>query len=110
VPGLNYVFAETYAPPLSVISVVRLAPNVPPRAARKTAETTMVRVYKLMLKSVAIMAGLRSGGCVMSFPKSLDELDAKSAEYCPADRAALVAARVIKEAPSASCGNVVAAR
>src|SRR5204863_8976733 len=28
VPQLNYVFAETYRPPLSVISVTRLAPSV----------------------------------------------------------------------------------
>ena len=111
VPQLNYVFAETYMPPLSVISVARLAPNVEPQAAKKAAiEITLPRVYKLMLKSVAVMAGLRSSGCVMSFPRSLAELDAKPSEYCPDDRAALVAARVIKETPSATCANVVAAR
>jgi predicted Zn-dependent protease len=111
VPQLNYVFAETYRPPLSVISVTRLAPTVAPVAAKKAAiEITLPRVYMLMLKSVAVMAGLRSGGCVMSFPKSLAELDAKPSEYCADDRAALVAAKVIKEIPSASCANVVASR
>ena len=111
VPDLRYVFAETYRLPMSVISVTRLAPTVEPHVAKKAAiEITMPRVYKLMLKSVAIMAGLRSSGCVMSFPNSLPELDAKPSEYCAEDRATLVAAKVIKETPSATCGNVVSAR
>lgn len=111
VPSLDYVFAETYTPPISVISVVRLAPTVEPHVYKKAAETiTLPRVYKLMLKSVAIMAGLESNGCVMSFPRSLPELDAKPSEYCPNDRAALVAAKVIKETPSGTCSTVVASR
>jgi predicted Zn-dependent protease len=110
VPELNYVFAETYAPPASVISVARLAPTFEPRAAAKAAEITLWRVYKLMLKSVAVMAGLRSTGCVMMFPRSLAELDAKPAEYCADDRAVLVAANVLKETPSSTCSTVVAAR
>lgn len=110
VPELRYVFAETYRPPMSVISVTRFTPIVDPKAAKQAGEIMMVRVYKLMVKSVAIMAGLRSSGCVMAFPSSLPELDAKSSEYCADDRAALVAARVIKETPSAGCNDVVAAR
>jgi predicted Zn-dependent protease len=111
VPDLNYVFAETYDLPASVISVTRLAPPVEPPVARTAATgITMPRVYKLMLKSVAVMAGLRSNGCVMMFPRSVAELDAKPAEYCSDDRAALVAAHVLKEIPSTLCGNVVAAR
>jgi predicted Zn-dependent protease len=110
VPELNYVFAETYTPPISVISVRRLAPNVEPWVVKKAAEITLHRVYKLMLKSVAVMAGLQSGGCVMMFPRSLPDLDAKPSEYCPNDRAALVASRVIKETPSATCSAVVAQR
>lgn len=111
VSPLNYVFAETYVPPLSVISVTRLSPIVEPHVAKRAAvEIIMPRVYKLMMKSIAVMSGLRTTGCVMSFPRSLPELDAKPSEYCPDDRAALVAAKVIKETPSAACGNVVAAR
>lgn len=110
VPELRYVFAETYRPPMSVISVTRFTPNVDPRAAKQAADIIMARVYKLMVKSVAIMAGLRSNGCVMAFPNSLPELDAKSSEYCADDRAALAAARVIKEMPSTNCNDVVAAR
>jgi predicted Zn-dependent protease len=112
VPELRYLFAETYGPlPICMISVARLAPTVEPHVAKKAAvEITMPRVYKLMLKSVAVMSGLRSDGCVMMFPRHLGELDAKPVEYCAADRAALVAARVIKQTPSASCGNVVAGR
>ena len=111
VPQLNYVFAETYRPPLSVISVTRLAPNVEPYVAKRAAvEITLPRVYKLMLKSVAAMAGLQGTGCVMMVPRSVGELDAKPSEYCPDDRAALVAAKVIKETPSTTCANVVASR
>ena len=110
VPELNYLFAETYTPPMSVISVIRLAPDGWFSSRKKSAEVTQHRVYKLMLKSVAIMAGLKGRGCVMMFPRSLDELDDKPSEYCPNDRAALVAASVIKETPSASCSTVVAAR
>src|SRR6185312_4622532 len=57
VPELNYLFAETYTPPMSVISVVRLAPDGRFSSKKKSAELTQRRVYKLMLKSVAIMAG-----------------------------------------------------
>lgn len=111
VPELRYLFAETYQPPMSVISVSRLAPIVEPHGAGRAAiETIMPRVYKLMLKSVAFMSGLRSSGCVMSFPDNLSELDAKPSEYCADDRAALVAAKVIKETPSAVCGNVESSR
>ncbi|HSI01664.1 MAG TPA: hypothetical protein VLA02_13760 [Reyranella sp.] len=111
VPQLNYVFAETYMPPLSVISVTRLAPNVEPDVAKRAAtEITLARVYKLMMKSVAVMAGLKSAGCVMMFPRSVAELDAKPSEYCADDRAALAAAKVIKETPSATCADVVASR
>ncbi len=110
VPELRYVFAETYRPPMSVISVTRFTAAVDAKAGKQSADIVMVRVYKLMVKSVAIMAGLRSDGCVMAFPRSLPELDAKSSEYCADDRAALVAARVIKETPSTSCNDVVAAR
>jgi predicted Zn-dependent protease len=108
VPGLHYVFAETYKPPMSVISVVRLTPGGWFSSKKTSTEATLHRVYKLMLKSVAIMAGLKSEGCVMMFPRSLDELDDKPSEYCANDRAALVAAGVIKETPSASCSTVVA--
>ena len=111
VPDLNYVFAETYRPPLSVISVTRLAPTVDPQVEKRAAEMiTLPRVYKLMLKSVAAMAGLQGTGCVMMFPRSLPELDAKPSEYCTDDRAALVAAKVIKETPSGTCSAVVASR
>ena len=33
-----------------------------------------------------------SGGCILAFPRTLEELDDKPAEFCPADREALVAA------------------
>lgn len=61
-------------------------------------EITATRAYKLILKSISYIAGHRgSGGCILTTPLSLEELDRKSSEFCPGDRAALVAAGVLKE-------------
>jgi len=62
-----------------------------------------------MLKSIALLSGLRTNGCVMAFPRSLDELDGKDAEFCPADKAALIAAGVLKEKPFGACNTVAMA-
>jgi hypothetical protein len=49
------------------------------------------------MKSVARLAGLKSAdACVPVFPRNLEELDQKSATFCPDDRAALVAAGILK--------------
>lgn len=108
----NYVFAETYHAPwnLGVLSVARLVPDGAKLSRKQITETTQFRVYKLMLKSVARLSGLQGDGCVLAFPRSLEELDRKSPEFCPDDKAALVAARVIKDKPSESCSTVVAAQ
>jgi hypothetical protein len=59
---------------------------------------TAARAYKLILKSIARLAGLRSpDACVLSFPRSLEELDQKSSEFCANDRAALVGAGILKD-------------
>ena len=59
-----------------------------------------------MLKSIARLAGLASPDrCILVFPRSLDELDRKSAEFCPEDHDALVAAGILKgnEADTGDC-------
>jgi predicted Zn-dependent protease len=105
----RYVFATSYAnaaPPyhVGIVSMARLDPTDPeiPRARR--AEIGATRAYKLILKSIAILAGLpNTGGCILAFPRTLEELDRKPAEFCPADREALVAAKVLKAEESAGC-------
>jgi len=108
VPGLNYVFANTPADggTTAVMSVVRLAPSEPGLSRKRASDVTGDRLYKLMLKSVAVLAGLRTGGCIMAFPRDLKELDVKSAEFCPDDRAALVDAGLLKGRPFGACNSV----
>lgn len=61
-------------------------------------QITATRAYKLILKSIAQTAGRRgTGACILATPLSLEELDRKSSEFCPDDRAALVAAGILKE-------------
>jgi predicted Zn-dependent protease len=108
VSGLKYVFANT---PIdggnaAVISVIRLMPTERGLSRKRVSDITGDRLYKLMLKSLAVLAGLRSGGCVMAFPRSLPELDAKPAEFCPDDHAALVDAGVLKARPFGACNTV----
>jgi predicted Zn-dependent protease len=104
----NYVFAETYMAPyfISVQSIIRLLPEDKTMSRKKIADITSIRLYKLMLKAVARMAGLQGDGCILAFPRSLDELDAKSDEFCPDDKAALIAAGVVKAKPFGACNTV----
>src|SRR5262249_15905920 len=54
-------------------------------------EITAARAYKLILKSIAQIAGHRgTDACILVTSLSLEELDRKSSEFCPNDRAALV--------------------
>lgn len=109
--GLNYVFSETFlaADPVAVMSIIRLKPQEPGLSRKRVSDITGDRLYKLMLKSIAILAGLRTAGCLMSFPNSLPELDAKAPEFCPADRVALVNADVLKARPFGACNTVAMA-
>lgn len=108
VKGLNYVFSSTGLEglPVGVMSTIRLIPREPGLSRKRISDMTGDRVYKLMLKSVAILAGLRTNGCIMAFPNDLTELDRKSAEFCAPDRAGLVASGVLKDKPYGACNNV----
>jgi predicted Zn-dependent protease len=112
----RYVFATSYAnaaPPyhVGVVSMARLDVADPARSRDERAELAAGRAYKLILKSVALLSGLPdTGGCILAFPRTLEELDAKPAEFCPADREALVAAKVLKAEESAGCMYVGEAR
>lgn len=111
VAGLNYVFANSFPDSrnMGVFSTIRLMPRDPALSRKKVSDVTGDRLYKLMLKSVAFLAGLRSEGCVMKFPRDLTELDHKEAEFCPADKEALIAAGVLKAKPFGACETVAMA-
>lgn len=100
--GLNYVFAtsfgnQTTAYHVGIISTARLDVSNSPREHRDAAAITAQRVYKLMMKSIARLAGLKAPDrCVLMFPRSLDELDQKSDKFCPADHETLVTAKILK--------------
>lgn len=89
---------------LGIVSMARLESRDPALSRRERAEVTALRTYKLMIKSIARVAGFPDfQRCVLAFPKDLDELDRKSAEFCPQDRAVLVEARILKSEESAGC-------
>jgi predicted Zn-dependent protease len=99
----RYVFSssfgnETVPFRVGVVSTARLDPGNPRRQHREGHAITATRAYKLILKSIARLAGLRSpDACVLSFPRSLEELDQKSSEFCANDRTALVGAGILKD-------------
>jgi predicted Zn-dependent protease len=109
VVDLHYVFALTVrdGETAAVMSTIRLVPREPGLSRKRVADVTADRIYKLMLKSIAVLAGLHGEGCIMAFPRNLPELDAKSDEFCPEDEAALIAAGILKARPSGAC-NIVA--
>ncbi len=97
----HYVFStsfgnETTPYHAAVFSTARLDVADPRRQHHQGSDITAMRAYKLILKSIARLAGLKSpDACVLVFPRSLDELDQKSSEFCPNDRAALVNAGIL---------------
>lgn len=106
----NYVFATSFANEqpsarVGVLSTARLDTRTPNYPNEQNSEQTALRLYKLTLKSVARLAGLKSpDACVLVFPRNLDELDKKSATFCPDDQAALVAAQIIKREEDVGTG------
>jgi predicted Zn-dependent protease len=89
---------ETTSYHVGVVSTARIAAgNLGPQLPWDR-EITATRAYKLILKSIARTTGHRgTGACMLRTSLSLEELDRKSSEFCPDDRAALVAAGVLKE-------------
>jgi predicted Zn-dependent protease len=61
--GLNYVFANTnvWGDTVAVMSPIRLTPRDPKLSRKRVADVTGDRLYKLMLKWIAVLAGL--GAC-----------------------------------------------
>lgn len=109
----NYVFSSSFGNEttpfhVGVVSTARLDVADPTQAHAEGASITARRVYKLVLKSVARVAGYaQPEGCILAFPRSLGELDTKSVEFCPEDRAILVAAGILKSQESGGCALIV---
>jgi predicted Zn-dependent protease len=108
-PPWRFVFSQYFGDEQSpvhggVLSTARLDVRDPRAPHKEGADITAVRVYKLILKSVARVAGYWGPeGCILAFPRSLDELDQKSSEFCPEDRAVLVAAGILKAKEDGGC-------
>jgi hypothetical protein len=108
-PPWRFVFALSFGDEQStvhggVLSTARLDVSDPRVAHSGGADLTAARAYKLVLKSVARVAGYWGPeGCILGFPRSLDELDRKSSEFCPEDRAVLVAAGILKAKEEGGC-------
>jgi predicted Zn-dependent protease len=98
----RYVFSSSFGNEktpyhVGVVSTARLDVGNPRRQHHQGSAITAMRAYKLILKSIARVAGLRSpDACILAFPRSLEELDRKSFEFCPDDRVTLVAAGILK--------------
>lgn len=105
----HYVFATSFgnaATPdhVGVVSTARLEVTAVGGTRRQRAEITALRAYKLILKSVARLAGYPDlQRCILAFPRNLDDLDRKASEFCAPDRDALVAAGILKAQESAGC-------
>ena len=98
----RYVFSTSFGNDttpyhVGVLSTARLDVGNPRQPHHQGHEITAMRAYKLILKSIARVAGLKSpDACILAFPRSLEDLDRKSFEFCPGDRIALVAAGILK--------------
>jgi predicted Zn-dependent protease len=105
----RYVFALSFGDQTTpyhagIVSTARLDIGDVALARHDAALLTARRVYKLVLKSIARVAGYQKPeGCILAFPRDLSELDDKLAEFCPADRAAPVDAGILKAQESDEC-------
>jgi predicted Zn-dependent protease len=105
----RFVFATSFGNAttpdhIGVVSTARLDVTAPGVSRRQRAEITALRAYKLILKSVARLAGYPDlQRCILAFPRNIDELDRKASEFCAPDRDALVAAGILKAEVSAGC-------
>jgi predicted Zn-dependent protease len=104
----RYVFATSFPRDHNgVVSLARLYATNTAASRHERAELTALRVYKLILKSIARLAGYtNSNRCILAFPRSLDELDAKPSEFCHDDHALLVESGLLKAEESGGCAFI----
>lgn len=88
---------ETTPMRLGIVSLARLQRQILPGAPDADPERTAERVFKMVLKNTARLAGYTTGqGCLFNFPRSLKDLDALPLSFCNADTEALTAAGILK--------------
>jgi len=98
----NFLFAfsygsETTAEHLMVVSLARLTDGTwgVPQATRS--RLIAGRVFKLVAKNVARMGGfVGSGGCILGFSRSVEELDLIPPRFCDEDASVLTGAGLLK--------------
>jgi hypothetical protein len=79
------------------LSTARLDTRNPDYPDEQNSAQTAYRLYKLILKSLARLAGFKSSdSCILAPLRNLAELDRLSTEFCPNDRATLVGAGILK--------------
>jgi predicted Zn-dependent protease len=106
-----YVFSSSYNDTtgryhVGIVSTFRLDPADPSQPHHDGFDTTARRVYKVMLKSIARLAGFRgSDTCVLGSRRDLEGLDEMSSEFCPESRDVLIAARILKSTQSAQISD-----
>jgi predicted Zn-dependent protease len=111
--GGRPVFGANFGPPynrgvVSIADLEQLPRDAPP--AQRT-DIVVRRAYKVLLRYVGQIGGLwNRNDCVMKMPHGLDQLDAKSRDFCEDDRAALVAAGVVRGTPAGNCSTVISRR
>ena len=82
---------------VGIMSTARLDPPSLNHPDEQNGSRTTYRLYKLILKSMARLAGLKDpNSCVLGRVRTVEELDRQPAEFCPNDRAALVEAGIVK--------------
>jgi predicted Zn-dependent protease len=99
---LPFVWNTSFTSPqihdhIGIMSTARLDPPSPNHPDEQNSSRTTYRLYKLILKSMARLAGLKgSNSCILAPKRNLEELDRQSAEFCQDDRTALVEAGILK--------------
>jgi predicted Zn-dependent protease len=107
------VFGTNYGTPYNkaVVSISSLEQLPRSATPAQTTDAIVRRAYKVLLRYVGQISGLWSkNDCVMMMPHGLQQLDAKSHDFCEDDRATLVAMGVLKKAPAADCSTVISER
>ena len=99
---LPYVWNTSFTSPeisvhIGIMSTARLDPPSPNHPEEQNSSRTTYRMYKLILRSMARLVGLKDpNACVLGRVRTPEELDQQPAEFCPNDRAALVEAGIVK--------------
>lgn len=109
-----YVFSSAFQDPsgrfrVGIVSTARLDAGDSKQAHQKSSEITARRVYKVMIGSIAKLAGLRSrGACILARPRTAEGLDQEFLDFCQEDREALVAAGILRSMQTAFESNCMA--